>query len=223
MATWLAHLRVADMIQQAFPGLSRVDFIAGNIAPDCGLPVPGGFDPPKEVTHWTESGKGHCDYGRFYREMIARKPGDGNPAKHLDERTRSFLLGYCAHLAADVLWVRLINEPCKQRNIGLYTSDRSEYYRLVKPEWYANDHIYLRDNPDDPGFRTLCGITDYPVDCIPYYGVDYVERQIYHIKRFYLEPPDYSTEFRFLTPQMMQDWVDTAAQEVVVILNGLTK
>lgn len=212
MATWLAHLRVADIVQLEFP-VTRVDFIAGNIAPDCGVPVPGGFDPPKEVTHWTESGKGHCDYARFYREMI-----DG---KELDERTRSFLLGYCAHLAADVLWVRLINEPCKLRNRDLYTSDREEYYRQVKPEWYANDHLYLRNHPDDPGYRTLCGIRDYPVNCLPYYGTDYVERQIHYIQKFYSEPPEYSTEFRFLTPEMMQDWVERAAREVSGILKQL--
>jgi len=213
MATWLAHLRVADKVQQAFPGISRVDFIAGNIAPDCGVPVSGGFDPPKEITHWTESGKGHCDYQRFYREMIA--------GKTLDERTRSFLLGYCAHLAADVLWVRMINEPCKRRNSALYAADRNEYYRLVKPEWYANDHLYLREHPDDPGFRTLCGIAHYPVDCVPYYGADYVERQIHCIQSFYLTPPEYSTEFRFLTPEMMQEWVHRAADQITGILTRL--
>ena len=75
MATWLAHLRVAELISAELraPWLSEPDFLAGNVAPDCGIPVPGGFDPPKEVTHWTQRGKGHCDYERFYREMIAGK------------------------------------------------------------------------------------------------------------------------------------------------------
>lgn len=91
MATWLAHLRVAELISAELRAtwLSEPDFLAGNVAPDCGIPVPGGFDPPKEVTHWTQRGKGHCDYERFYREMIA--------GKSHDPHTLSFLLGYYCH------------------------------------------------------------------------------------------------------------------------------
>lgn len=212
MATWLAHLRTAELINAEF-GFAQPDFCAGSIAPDCGIPVPGGFDPPKEVTHWTSRGKGHCEYERFYREMLLNKS--------LGERERAFLLGYYCHLFADVLWVRLINEPCKELHRELYTSDREEYYRRVKPEWYANDHLYLHDHPECPAFRELCGITSYPVNCLPYYGEDYVERQIRNIQRFYSEPPEYSTDFRFLTPQMMDDWVETASSQIIHRLKEL--
>ena len=178
MATWLAHLRVAELISAELraPWLSEPDFLAGNGAPDCGIPVPGGFDPPKEVTHWTQRGKGHCDYERFYREMIA--------GKSHDPHTLSFLLGYYCHLIADILWVRRVNEPCKELHRELYAADRAEYYRRVKPEWYANDHLYLREHPDCRVFRKFCKIADYPVNCLPYYGSDYVERQIRNIQQF---------------------------------------
>ena len=156
MATWLAHLRVAELISAELraPWLSEPDFLAGNIAPDCGIPVPGGFDPPKEVTHWTQRGKGHCDYERFYREMIA--------GKSHDPHTLSFLLGYYCHLMADVLWVRRVNETCKELHRELYAADRAEYYRRVKPEWYANDHLYLREHPDCRVFREFCKIAASP-------------------------------------------------------------
>lgn len=202
MATWLAHLRVAELLTADF-SFSKTDFFAGSVAPDCGVPVPGGFDPPKEVTHWTAGSKGRCEYGRFYDEMIS--------GRELDDHTRSFLLGYYCHLMADVLWVRLINDPCKEQNRELYTSDRAEYYRRVKPEWYANDHLYLREHPDDAAFSVFCGIKSYPVTCIPYYKTDYVERQILNIQQFYLNPPEYSREFRYLTPDMMQEWVGKSA------------
>ncbi len=206
MATWLAHLRVAELINAAFH-FPVQDFLAGSVAPDCGIPTPGGFDPPKEVTHWTSRGKGHCGYERFYQEMISGKP--------LGERERAFLLGYYCHLMADVLWVREINDPCKEQNRELYTSDREEYYRRVKPEWYANDHLYLRQHPDCAVFREFCGITRYPVRCLPYYGEDYVERQIRNIQQFYLNPPEYSVDFRCLTPQMMERWVESAASYII--------
>ena len=83
MATWLAHLRVAELILEEFH-FPEEDFLVGNIAPDCGEPVPGGFDPPKEVTHWTVTGsKGGCDYERFRRELIA--------GRDLDPHTRALL------------------------------------------------------------------------------------------------------------------------------------
>ena len=193
MATWLAHLRVAELISAELraPWLSEPDFLAGNVAPDCGIPVPGGFDPPKEVTHWTQRGKGHCDYERFYREMIAGKSHD-----------------------PDVLWVRRVNEPCKELHRELYAADRAEYYRRVKPEWYANDHLYLREHPDCRVFRKFCKIADYPVNCLHYYGSDYVERQIRNIQQFYLNPPEFSTDFHFLTPQAMQEWVGRSALDI---------
>ena len=42
MATWLAHLRVAELISAELRAtwLSEPDFLAGNVAPDCGIPVP---------------------------------------------------------------------------------------------------------------------------------------------------------------------------------------
>lgn len=207
MATWLAHLRVAELILEGFD-FPEVDFLVGNIAPDCGEPVPGGFDPPKEVTHWTRSGsKAQCDYERFRRELIA--------GRELDVRTRGFLTGYFCHLMADVLWVRLINEPCKSRNRALYSADREEYYRRVKPEWYANDHLFLQKHPDNAAFRKFCGVKEYPVECIPYYKPDSVEKQLHNIQRFYLQPPEYSAEFAYLTPEMMDGWVESAARTII--------
>lgn len=205
MATWLAHLRIADMLLDEY-SFNETDFFVGNIAPDCGEPVPGGFDPPKEITHWTNSGKAHCEYERFYREMIAC--GRHNPHE------RDFLLGYYCHLMADVLWSQRINAPCKQKHLALYSADREEYYRRVKPEWYANDHIYLKDHPNDWAFRLLCSIERYPVTCLPYYKRDNVEKQLRHIRQFYLDPPEYSTELRYLTPAMMDEWVVQAANYI---------
>lgn len=219
LATWLAHLRVADRLLNEF-GFSPREFLAGNLAPDCGEPVPGGFDPPKEITHWTDSGKGHCDYERFRREILAPEQ-DGN--------NRTFLIGYFCHLMADVLWVRLINDPTKERFRELYTSDREEYYRRVKPEWYANDFLFLRSSPDFRSFRLFCEINEFPVNCLPYYRADSVEKQIRIIQQYYLSPQSGVTtvvpladripeDFVFLTPQQMDWWVEEAASRIAMRL-----
>ena len=38
MASWMVHLRIADRLLDSLPGLSAVDFVVGNIAPDSGIP-----------------------------------------------------------------------------------------------------------------------------------------------------------------------------------------
>lgn len=201
LATWLAHLRVADRLLDEF-GFSPREFLAGNVAPDCGEPVPGGFDPPKEITHWTNSGKGRCDFERFRREVLMSEQ---------DERNRTFLTGYFCHLMADVLWVKLINEPTKEHFRELYTTDREEYYRRVKPEWYANDFLFMRRFPEFRSFRLFCEITEFPVSCLPYYHTDSVEKQIRNIQRYYQTPQEIPQGFIYLTPQQMDDWVGEAA------------
>ncbi len=204
LATWLAHLRVADRLLDEF-GFPAREFLAGNVAPDCGEPVPGGFDPPKEVTHWKKSGTGQIDYERFRRELLQPEENPQN---------RTFLTGYFCHLMADSLWSRLINEPLKERYKELYTSDREEFYRRIKPEWYANDFLFLERDPEFRGFRLFCEITEFPADCLPYYRVDSVEKQIRFIQRYYLDPPERVENLTYLTPPEMDSWVEEAAERI---------
>lgn len=206
MATWLVHIRTAELILEKVP-LSRRDFLAGNIAADCGLPDGnGGFDPPKEVTHWTTSGKGHCNYEDFAQKML--------PLAH-SEQERSFLLGYVSHLITDCLWVKLINNPTKEKFADLYNSDRSEYYRRVKPDWYDNDAAYLASHPDCPILSELSQIKDYDCSIIPYYGRDNVQLQIEHITEFYRTRRYDGREFTYITPAQIEDFILAAAEEVL--------
>ncbi|MDR1687780.1 MAG: hypothetical protein LBS21_04110 [Clostridiales bacterium] len=59
MASWLAHLRIADKLLDGIGSLPREHFIVGNIAPDSGEPVNGNwnvFTPSKNVSHWEIEG-----------------------------------------------------------------------------------------------------------------------------------------------------------------------
>ena len=38
MASWMVHLRIADILLDQLPGLRPVEFIVGNLAPDSGVP-----------------------------------------------------------------------------------------------------------------------------------------------------------------------------------------
>ena len=54
MASWMAHLRIADNLLGDIGVLSRECFIAGNIALDSGEPVDGNwnvFTPSTDISH----------------------------------------------------------------------------------------------------------------------------------------------------------------------------
>ena len=60
MASWMIHLRVADLLLDRIPDLDETAFVMGNIAPDSGTVSPdwSRYFPPKSVSHFKmESGE----------------------------------------------------------------------------------------------------------------------------------------------------------------------
>ena len=57
MATWVTHFRIAEALMKAGARVSKVDFLVGNIGPDCGIVDEEGSPSPfqripKSVTHF---------------------------------------------------------------------------------------------------------------------------------------------------------------------------
>ncbi len=102
MATWIAHLRLAENLLPMICGLDTHSFAIGNIAPDSGIPDEKWerFDPPSEVTHFLVSGNEgkHSADLEFYHRYVASL----NPLDNTEQF--SFLLGYFFHLVTDNLW-----------------------------------------------------------------------------------------------------------------------
>ena len=38
MASWMVHLRIADLLMREFNNVEKTEFVVGNIAPDSGIP-----------------------------------------------------------------------------------------------------------------------------------------------------------------------------------------
>jgi len=59
MATWFTHMRIAEHFMNIDDHLNCVDFLVGNIAPDCGVPNENWskFTPDKNITHWRLDGE----------------------------------------------------------------------------------------------------------------------------------------------------------------------
>lgn len=216
MASWIIHLRIADALlrRQECTALEPSHFLAGNIAPDCGKPVEGGgFDPDLHVTHFTKTKKGACEYMRFWEDF---------GREETDSARRSFYLGYFVHLMTDVLWVRWINDPTKEKYSELYRSDRTEYYRLVKGDWYGQDFLYLQKHPDFCAYRRFCELSDYENDWLPFYDRDNLQIQFRHIAAFYGDGGTrVQRTFSYLTEQEADAFVEKAAALILQTIADL--
>ncbi len=203
MATWIAHLRIAEYLIQHFD-FDHPAFFAGNIGADCGLPTEGGFFPPKEVTHYGKS-ELHCDYMRFKADFI---DGESDPLR------LSFYWGYFAHLMSDCVWCELINEPTKLRFAELYSSDKAQFYRLVKRDWYDNDFLYLSQHPDFPPLEIL-RTARLPQNMLPYYTENNIAVQQKNIYEFYRSGRQgVCREYTYLNPCQYEHYVSTAGRVI---------
>ncbi|HCS40869.1 MAG TPA: hypothetical protein DIW44_14975 [Anaerolineaceae bacterium] len=189
MATWITHLRIAEIISQKLPELDEVSFLYGNLAPDSGLPNEDWtvYDPPKEVTHFLVEPRGE-DAVRdmvFYRDYL-----QGMDAE-IQKFEYSFRLGYYTHLVTDEFWWRKIARTTETSNQELFSrSSREDAFWAIKTDWYGLDHKYLRDHPDYPVWKRFFE-SDIPNNPLPFMPQNAFEIQMKYIKAYYTTPdPD---------------------------------
>ncbi len=69
MASWMVHLRIADMLLDRVKDLDEAFFVVGNIAPDSGAPNENwsAFTPSGDVSHIKPKGtdKRNIDIDRY--------------------------------------------------------------------------------------------------------------------------------------------------------------
>lgn len=134
MATWVTHFRIAEQfIKQNLP-LPKIDFLVGNIGPDCGLiGADGKPTPPKRITHFVIDGKMSSE--TFYNQYLH------NITDYTTSKA-SYLLGYYFHLVTVEEWIKLTNKKKKEKVIEDIL-DSPDYTRLVKQDWYGYDFCIL--------------------------------------------------------------------------------
>ena len=185
MATWIAHLRIAENLLERIPGLNPGQFAIGNIAPDSGIPDEKWekFNPPPEVTHFKRSKSVHKSIADldFYRGYLA----DVSPE---DVARFSFRLGYFFHLITDNLWTIEIGRPTSERWAEQFAADKKFIWE-VKLDWYGLDQIYVREHPDCLFWRVFLDSkpASAELDFLPSKALP---RQMKHIKSFYQRDDD---------------------------------
>ncbi|MDR0861438.1 MAG: zinc dependent phospholipase C family protein [Oscillospiraceae bacterium] len=209
MASWIVHLRVADAVSDALPYLSPVHWLVGNIAPDSGVTADDGtYAPPKTISHWygKRDGQNYHRCADFYREQVA-------PTR--ESEARSFCLGYWCHLVTDQLWAKRIHRPQIARYGGEF-ADKAELMRALKSEWYGQDALFLRQNPDFRAWRLFRSIKRFPNTYLDYFPPSAFEDRLAFIRDFYESPPDwFAREFVYLTQAEADAFVRETAKAVL--------
>lgn len=207
MATWIAHLRIAEALWQDYPVGDYTAFLVGNLGPDCGEPNDDwtAFNPPSEVSHWSENfKKSTINPESFYQVYLTKDWGD-------------FYLGYYIHLQADLIWDRLIGQAAREKY-------REEFKTIpgfiwtIKEDWYALDKQYVNQHPGWEPLERICQLEDFPNHYVDYYPRDAFNRQMKYICNFYQTYPFHEREFIYLSPSAYEEYVVTAVQEIRQIL-----
>ncbi len=144
MASWIEHLRVADWLLDKLQGLDAKQFVVGNIGPDCGAvtDVPGEYDPPNRITHYSPGGKKRdCEPWRFRDAYLP----DPDPARN------AFYLGYYVHLWTDRLWHERVFRKAEETHAAAFAANPAMKL-VMKRDWYDLDARFLRDHPDFRAF-----------------------------------------------------------------------
>ena len=143
LATWLAHLRIAEKVKERIPEIDLSYLMMGSIAPASGKPdqVDKNYDPPKEITHFEVKGDGDkykIDLDAFFEKYLA-------PSKIFtrSDNTRSFLWGYYFHLLADSIWMEKYLLP-NQRIYEAEKHEEKDFINILHKEIYALDFMYLQ-------------------------------------------------------------------------------
>ena len=218
MASWMVHLRIADRLLDSLPGLSAVDFVVGNIAPDSGIPNEdwSEFTPSVIVSHFRVDHsipKNICIPAFVERYFTPEQRTSYSPAQN------SFFLGYLVHLLTDQLWSAQVGNALKERFPDQWQADRQGLIVRAKEDWYDLDYKYLRQHPDFRAFRIYSGAVGYKNVFMSEFAPDAFDNRRQYITSFYLEENDHlDREYPYLNEAQMDSFVSDASEEILSCL-----
>lgn len=218
MASWMVHLRIADKLLDKLPGLSPVEFIVGNVAPDSGVPNEdwSAFTPSTKVSHFKTGAHNKAEPDSF-----ARKYFTPEQQAAYNERQYGFYLGYLVHLITDVMWSENIYYPARTKFAVEYAADRDNFIWKLKEDWYDLDYKYLRDHPGFRAFRVYLGAVGFVNEFMEEFSPDAFDNRREYITSFYLQENDHlDREYPYLTEAEMDAFVDSGTVRILAMLNA---
>jgi hypothetical protein len=222
MATWIVHLRLAQMLLDRISGLDAEKFAVGNIAPDSGVPDEKweNFDPPPWVTHFGVQGSSQHELAdlEFFRRHLLPLRGKE------DELLFPFRLGYFFHLITDNLWGRKIGRPTQEKYKEQFAADK-DFIWEVKKDWYGLDFVYVRDHPDCLFWRVFLGARS-ETGGLEFLPAEAVRRNIEYIQQYYQRTDEkiqmaYNRPYTYLSQVEMDRFVNETKGQLFQIYTVL--
>ncbi len=210
MATWIAHLRVAEKILEKKLKVNDECFTVGNIGPDSGVPNEdwSSFNPSKVITHWMEDGKNINAEG-FYTKYLKDYEKNNLSNKF------SFYLGYYVHLLTDICWQKNYDDKKATKLYREGLEKDKNFIWITKKDWYGLDYLFLDKNPNSLFFTILKNVTEVE-DYLEYFPKGAFTKQVKYIKEFYLgENNETKENFIYLTENEMNDFVVKCIQYII--------
>lgn len=216
MASWMIHLRIADKLLDHIAGLSPIEFIMGNIAPDSGIPNGDGrtFTPSKMLTHF------RSDNGKEIKQInvpaFRAAYFTAEQQNSYDNKAYSFYLGYLIHLITDQLWSDNIAVPTIQKFSDLYAADRDLFWEQVKKDWYDLDFLYLKKHPGFRAFRAYLGSVGFVNQYMDFFAPDAFDNRRVSITDFYLQGREgLEREYPYLTEAEANRFVEESCASIL--------
>lgn len=209
MATWIAHLRIAEALLERY-NFETLPFLLGNIGPDSGVPDKEwrSFEPPKIISHWINP-SGDIDYEGFYEKYIL------NNCQQENRERNHYLLGYYIHLFSDAKWGKIVDQLKTNPEYSKQLEAEPNFIWTVKKDWYGQDFNYLSKNKESIFYKTLIKIKTVP-DYIDYFPEKALENQLHYIQNFYLtSSPQLNRDFKYLSKEAMDDYVEDTVCAII--------
>lgn len=216
MASWMVHLRVAELLLERLEGIAKQEFIMGNIAPDSGVPNADwtAYAPPSQVSHfktYLENGSAYIDVERYLEQYFTAEKRAGYSIEQY-----SFYLGYLTHLLTDLEWIAHVYEPSIARYPEAYAEDSYKLLWTLKKDWYDLDFLYLKKHPDFRAFQIYENAVGF-VNCyMDIFAEDAFENRRGYIIGFYRGGrEDIEREYTYLTEKQADQFVENCVETVL--------
>ena len=216
MATWIAHIRLAENLLAYGFQLAVEPFLVGNIAPDSGIEDKNGnWQPTRAVTHWYDVNN-NFQPEDFYEAYLSNAT--------LSNNEYAFMMGYYCHLVADVEWKAQIWKPMSRLpHWQAVLNNPDENTWTIKKDWYGCDFIYLRDNPDNIYETVFKKIETFP-DYLDYLLPGAVMQSIARIRDYYeneeSQQLSYAHDYPYLKQGDMDGYVECTTTVLIALLEG---
>ena len=209
MPTWINHFRVADKLLGKIKALDMEYFIIGTIAPDCGIPDKehGVYKPYTGITHFTKeleySKKTDCDFEYLYQKYIKNES---------DIKKKSFYIAYFIHLVTDCIFAENVFAPI-ENNLGDFRINK-KLRNQIRKERNNTDFLYLKNNAS-PSYELLKKCKPWNENYPEWYKNNEIAVQMKNIVNYYENAEYEEMNYEYITPQLMDEFVDYTYKIVV--------